>query len=160
MEWCNWVPKKCNIFAWRAELNRIPTVEALEKRGMVLIDDGCNFCNENLDSVSHIFTACPLALGVWEKISFWCRIPKFFVFSFRDLVEIHKVGDRSLAERKALHGIVISTCWVLWKARNNLRFNGISSNVDEVFSEVMIVSFGSSIEPKKAILIGGIGVNL
>ncbi|KAJ0780408.1 putative RNA-directed DNA polymerase [Helianthus annuus] len=141
MEWCNWVPKKCNIFAWRAELNRIPTVEALEKRGMVVIDDGCNFCNENLDSVSHIFTACRLALGVWEKISFWCKIPKFFVFSFRDLVEIHKVGDRSLAERKALHGIVISTCWVLWKARNNLRFNGISSSVDEVFSEVMIVSF-------------------
>ncbi|XP_021996147.1 uncharacterized protein LOC110893345 [Helianthus annuus] len=122
-------------------MNRIPTVEALEKRGMVLIDDRCKFCNEGLDSVAHIFTVCPLALGLWEKISFWCRIPKFFIFSFRDLVEIHKFGARRSVERKAIHGIVLSACWVLWKARNNLRFNDKRSSIEEVFSEVMVVSF-------------------
>ncbi|KAJ0937659.1 putative reverse transcriptase zinc-binding domain-containing protein [Helianthus annuus] len=140
-DWCKWVSKKCNIFAWRAELNRLPTVEALEKRGMVVINDGCNFCNESLDSVTHIFTACPLAMGVWERVGFWCNIPKFFVFSFRDLIEIHKVGNRSSAERKALHGIVITTCWILWKARNELRFNGVRRSVEDVFSEILIVSF-------------------
>ncbi|KAJ0429079.1 hypothetical protein HanRHA438_Chr17g0811421 [Helianthus annuus] len=32
MKWSKWIPKKCNIFAWRADLNRVPTVEALEKK--------------------------------------------------------------------------------------------------------------------------------
>ncbi|KAJ0436408.1 putative RNA-directed DNA polymerase [Helianthus annuus] len=104
MDKCNWVPKKCSLFAWRAEMNRVPTVEALGKRGVVIIDDMCNFCNEGLDSVSHIFTACPLALGVWEKVSFWCRIQNFFVFSFRDLLEIHNVGSKGKSEREAIYG--------------------------------------------------------
>ncbi|KAJ0898884.1 hypothetical protein HanRHA438_Chr08g0361891 [Helianthus annuus] len=32
MEWCKWVPSKCNILAWRADLDRIPTVDALAVR--------------------------------------------------------------------------------------------------------------------------------
>ncbi|KAI3792985.1 hypothetical protein L1987_35597 [Smallanthus sonchifolius] len=141
MDWCKWVPQKCNIFAWRADMNRIPTVEALAKRGVVVIDDMCSFCNAGFDSVNHLFTACPLALGLWEKISYWCRIPNFFIFSFRDLLEIHNLGVRRASERKVLHGIVLSACWVLWKARNSLRFNGKRCSVDEIFSEVRVVSF-------------------
>ncbi|KAJ0754284.1 putative RNA-directed DNA polymerase [Helianthus annuus] len=141
MDWCSWVPKKCNIFAWRAELDRIATVEALQTRGITVIDDVCNFCNEGLDSVMHIFSACPFALGVWEKISFWCRIPRFSIFSFRDLLEVHKVGNKRQSERDAIHGIVITASWVLWKARNKWRFEGIRSSIEEVFSEIRVVSF-------------------
>ncbi|KAJ0482989.1 putative reverse transcriptase zinc-binding domain-containing protein [Helianthus annuus] len=141
MEWCKWVPKKCNIFAWRADLDRIPTAEALEKRGVTVIDDTCNFCNDGLDSVSHIFTACPVALGVLEKISLWCRIRNLFIFSFRDILEIHNLGDKRKAEREAVQGIMLTACWLLWKARNNLRFNGVKCSVEELFSEIRIVSF-------------------
>ncbi|XP_021995837.1 uncharacterized protein LOC110893020 [Helianthus annuus] len=122
-------------------MNRIPTVDALCSRGMTIIDDICCLCEEDLESVSHIFSACPISVGVWEKVSFWCRIPRFFIFSFRDLVELHSVGDREKADREALHGVVLTTCWVLWKARNKLRFNGIRSSVEEIFSEVRVVSF-------------------
>ncbi|XP_022002218.1 uncharacterized protein LOC110899632 [Helianthus annuus] len=122
-------------------MDRIPTVEALGKRGVVVLDDMCNFCHGYTDSVTHIFTACPLALGVWEKISFWCRIPRFFVFSFRDLIEMHNVGNKGQAERDALHGVLLIACWQLWKARNKLRFNGVRPSVDEVFREVRILSF-------------------
>ncbi|KAM0069148.1 putative reverse transcriptase zinc-binding domain-containing protein [Helianthus debilis subsp. tardiflorus] len=141
MNWCKWVPKKCNIFAWRAEMNRIPTVDALCSRGMTIIDDMCCLCEEDLESVSHIFSACPISVGVWEKVSFWCRIPRFFIFSFRDLLELHSVGGRKKAECEALHGIVLTTCWVIWKARNKLRFNGIRSSIEEIFSEVRVISF-------------------
>ncbi|MFS7932698.1 putative reverse transcriptase zinc-binding domain-containing protein [Helianthus anomalus] len=67
MEWCKWVPKKCNIFAWRADMNRIPTCDVLGRRGMSVIDDLCSFCGEELETVSHIFSACPISMGVWEK---------------------------------------------------------------------------------------------
>ncbi|KAJ0589790.1 putative RNA-directed DNA polymerase [Helianthus annuus] len=141
MKWCKWVPKKCNIFAWRAEMNRIPTVDALNIRGVTILDDMCCCCEEDVESVSHLFSACPFSLGVWEKVSLWCRIPRFLIFSFRDLLELYSVGDRDKASREALHGVVISTCWVLWKARNKRRFNGIRSSVEEIFSEVRVVSY-------------------
>ncbi|XP_021971359.1 uncharacterized protein LOC110866520 [Helianthus annuus] len=141
MEWCNWVPLKCNIFAWRADMDRIPTVEALARRGVSIEDGGCSFCNDGPDSVSHIFTACPLALGLWEKISFWCRVRNFFVFSFRDLLDIPLLGGRRKSEKVALHGIIITACWLLWKARNNLRFNGKMCNVEDIFSEVRALSY-------------------
>ncbi|XP_035838867.1 uncharacterized protein LOC118486491 [Helianthus annuus] len=141
MRWCRWVPQKCNIFAWRAEMYRIPTVDALANRGVVVIDDLCSFCSAGSDSVDHIFTLCPFALGLWEKISFWCRIKNFFIFSFRDLLEIHEQGTRSASDRLILHGIIISACWVLWKARNDIRFNGKRRNVEDLFSEVRVLSF-------------------
>ncbi|KAJ0778893.1 putative reverse transcriptase zinc-binding domain-containing protein [Helianthus annuus] len=31
-EWCKWIPAKCNIFAWRAEMERLPTRVELRKR--------------------------------------------------------------------------------------------------------------------------------
>ncbi|KAJ0605144.1 hypothetical protein HanHA300_Chr02g0059701 [Helianthus annuus] len=31
LEWCRWVPAKCNIHAWRLEMDKIPTGEALKK---------------------------------------------------------------------------------------------------------------------------------
>ncbi|XP_022030946.1 uncharacterized protein LOC110931882 [Helianthus annuus] len=79
MDWCKWVPSKCNILAWRAEVDRIPTVEALAARGVVVAGVDCSFCGADSDSVLHLFTACPLALGLWERISFWCRVLKVFV---------------------------------------------------------------------------------
>ncbi|XP_035837223.1 uncharacterized protein LOC118485086 [Helianthus annuus] len=31
LHWCKWVPAKCNIHAWRLEMDRIPTGDALKK---------------------------------------------------------------------------------------------------------------------------------
>ncbi|KAJ0550731.1 hypothetical protein HanHA300_Chr07g0249221 [Helianthus annuus] len=33
-EWVKWVPKKTNIFGWRAEQNRLPTLAELQKRNI------------------------------------------------------------------------------------------------------------------------------
>ncbi|MFS7911114.1 hypothetical protein Hanom_Chr02g00114221 [Helianthus anomalus] len=51
------------------------------------------------------------------------------------------MGVRASSERDVLNGIVIVAFWVLWKARNNQRYNGKRCCVDEAFSEVRVVSF-------------------
>ncbi|KAJ0577028.1 hypothetical protein HanIR_Chr05g0231161 [Helianthus annuus] len=33
-DWCRWVPLKCNLFAWRAEMGKIPTRMELRKRNI------------------------------------------------------------------------------------------------------------------------------
>ncbi|KAF5759234.1 putative reverse transcriptase zinc-binding domain-containing protein [Helianthus annuus] len=141
MEWCSWVPIKCNIFMWRAELDRIPTVEALSRRGVSVEDHGCSFCDDGLDSVSHMFTACPFALQLWEKISLWCRLNRFIIFSFRDLVEVHNHGSRLESEKKAIQGVIFTACWLLWKVRNDVRFSNKRRSVEDLFCEVRSVSF-------------------
>ncbi|MFS7942030.1 hypothetical protein Hanom_Chr06g00483271 [Helianthus anomalus] len=59
----------------------------------------------------------------------------------RDLLELYNDGVRDSAAREALYGIVITTCWVLWKNRNKLRFDGNRSSVEEIFSEIRVVSY-------------------
>ncbi|KAF5784203.1 putative RNA-directed DNA polymerase [Helianthus annuus] len=141
LDWCSWVPLKCNIFVWRAELDRIPTVEALHRRGITVENPGCCFCDEGADSVSHLFTSCPFSLRLWEKITLWCRVTRFFIFSFRDLVEVHNHGTGSESEKKAIQGVIFTACWLLWKARNEARFSNKRRSVEDLFCEVRSVSF-------------------
>ncbi|XP_022031703.2 uncharacterized protein LOC110932755 [Helianthus annuus] len=93
VEWCKWVPIKCNVFVWRAELNRIPTADALRRRGIVVGDEACPLCKLEIESVEHLFTSCVTAVVLWQNISRWCRIPPIFAFLFKDLLEIHKANS-------------------------------------------------------------------
>ncbi|KAF7813157.1 uncharacterized protein G2W53_034133 [Senna tora] len=53
---------------WRACLGIIPTLDALEKRG-VLINEACVFCERETESAFHIFTECQAVKQVWEEAS-------------------------------------------------------------------------------------------
>lgn len=63
-DWCKWVPVKCNIFGWRAEMGKIPTAMALRHRGIPILDVSCPFCGEAEESVDHLFTGCIVANGL------------------------------------------------------------------------------------------------
>ncbi|KAJ0846576.1 putative reverse transcriptase zinc-binding domain-containing protein [Helianthus annuus] len=60
-KWCKWVPAKCNIFMWRAFLDRIPTKTTLRRRNIQVQDEECVMCGEGLDSTDHILTECGIA---------------------------------------------------------------------------------------------------
>ncbi|KAJ0789017.1 putative reverse transcriptase zinc-binding domain-containing protein [Helianthus annuus] len=104
MDWRKWVSLKCNIFTWRAELARIPTTDALLRRGIYIEDDACPFVNSTEESVTHIFTGCIISTVLWQKVTSWCRILNWFVFSFRDLLKSYKHCGKSAGEKEALHG--------------------------------------------------------
>ncbi|MFS7920854.1 putative NmrA-like domain, reverse transcriptase zinc-binding domain-containing protein [Helianthus anomalus] len=139
--WCPWVPKKCNIFAWRAELNSIPTSLALRNRNIPIDDVSCPLCHFGDESVDHLFSSCWVASSIWQYISSWCKIPLFFVFSFKDILDMHisvKVSDQW---RAAIQGILIISCWSLWRARNDLKFSGKPVSIDKIISEIKALSF-------------------
>ncbi|MFS8023897.1 putative reverse transcriptase zinc-binding domain-containing protein [Helianthus anomalus] len=69
LEWCKWVPAKCNIHVWRSGLNSIPTVEALTRRNVHVEDSLCSFCRESEETAEHIFISCISAAIVWNHIS-------------------------------------------------------------------------------------------
>ncbi|PWA92842.1 RNA-directed DNA polymerase, eukaryota, Reverse transcriptase zinc-binding domain protein [Artemisia annua] len=94
-EWCKWIPKKCNIFGWRAEMGRIPTACELRHRNIPIVDVTWMLCGDAEGSVDHLFTGCITVARVWQHISSWCKVHNFFAFSFKDLLEVHNfVGFR------------------------------------------------------------------
>ncbi|XP_022042127.1 uncharacterized protein LOC110944788 [Helianthus annuus] len=83
-EWCKWIPIKCNVFAWRATLERLPTKVELCKRNVQVEGLGCPMCEEGDEMAAHLFTACSFAMSIWTKISSWCKVPFLMAFSFKD----------------------------------------------------------------------------
>ncbi|KAF5790261.1 putative reverse transcriptase zinc-binding domain-containing protein [Helianthus annuus] len=141
MEWCKWVPDKCNIHAWRLETERIPTGEALRKRNVFLGDLTCPVCFSADESAEHLFNACFVAANVWNGVSSWCKISNFFAFSIKDLLDSHKVIPIPEKKKEVIHGIVIIVCWCLWRARNNWVLSRTPIRIDKIINEVKSLGY-------------------
>ncbi|XP_022024184.1 uncharacterized protein LOC110924490 [Helianthus annuus] len=63
--WNRWLPKKVNIFGWRALMERLPTWDTLRKKRVQIESDACPLCEEAAETVDHLFTACSFACEVW-----------------------------------------------------------------------------------------------
>ncbi|XP_022041625.1 uncharacterized protein LOC110944221 [Helianthus annuus] len=136
-----WVPTKCNILVWRAALDRLPTKQALLRRNISVGSGLCGLCSEATESVDHLFTGCLPAIRLWSKFSAWVRLHPFFAFSFQDIVDMHKNWNGNKDSKEIVKGLIIITCWCIWKARNLVTFDNGSSNEDDIFREVKTLSF-------------------
>ncbi|XP_021974618.1 uncharacterized protein LOC110869693 [Helianthus annuus] len=85
--WSKWVPKKINIFIWRAILDRLPTLTSLKARNCYSGDLSCCMCEDGEESVTHLLCSCSIASRVWQHIEIWCKVNRFFAFSVKDLIE-------------------------------------------------------------------------
>ncbi|KAJ0752293.1 putative RNA-directed DNA polymerase [Helianthus annuus] len=141
IEECRWIPDKCNIFVWRAAMNKIATVEALKHRNFNVQDESCALCRDGEDSVSHIFSACYTASVVWNHISRWAKVQNLFFFGFKDIVEIHEHVGLSGEKKEAFKGIVRIAVWLIWKARNKARFENKEVRADVIISELKASGF-------------------
>ncbi|KAM0069892.1 putative RNA-directed DNA polymerase [Helianthus debilis subsp. tardiflorus] len=141
MKWCNWIPAKCNIHAWRMEMGKIPTGDALRRRNINIEDITCPMCSSTEESADHLFTSCYVASVVWNAISNWCRIPSIFAFSCRDLLEVHSNFRASDMKKDAVQGIIMIGCWSIWRARNQFKFSNKPIKIDCIVSEVKALSF-------------------
>ncbi|KAJ0466879.1 putative reverse transcriptase zinc-binding domain-containing protein [Helianthus annuus] len=140
-EWSSWVPLKCILFAWRAEMERLPTKVELRKRNIHIEDDLCPMCGAGLESASHLLTACIFASKVWSMVTRWCKVPELVAFSVRDILEFHNFCGLKGRMLAAFKGILVVTCWQLWKARNDLIFSNITRKEGEIVSSIKSIGF-------------------
>ncbi|PWA35067.1 reverse transcriptase domain, Reverse transcriptase zinc-binding domain protein [Artemisia annua] len=139
--WCKWLPNKCNIFMWRANMDRIPTLHALRRRNIYVGEGMCVFCGEAEETSDHLFSACRLVDGVWNGIASWCKIYPFFVFSTNDVLQIVKHVGGSKAKQDIIYGVIILTCWRIWNARNEKVFTSKDTNVAQIISDVKSLGY-------------------
>ena len=77
--WNALVPIKVNIFTWRLTLNKIPTRDNFDKRGIDIHSLICPVCDMEIETVSHLFFSCQMAQDIWKNIGRWwgLDIPDF-----------------------------------------------------------------------------------
>ncbi|XP_022023779.1 uncharacterized protein LOC110924045 [Helianthus annuus] len=102
----------------------------------------CSFCDEYEKSVDHLFTACSVAIRVWAAVSAWCNIPPIFAFEFKDLLDIHNSLQMGKKAKKLILGLVIISCWCIWKCRNELVFKQSRRSLQDILAEIKSRGFG------------------
>ncbi|XP_022040479.1 uncharacterized protein LOC110943029 [Helianthus annuus] len=122
-------------------MNRIATVDALNRRNIGVGSSACGLCEEDEESVEHLFTSCYFASMLWTLISNWCKCLPMVVFSFRGLIEIHNHVGLDGKKKKVLKGLVRIGCWSIWKMRNNARFENKEVKLEYIFGEVKKIGF-------------------
>lgn len=96
--WNKLVPIKVNVFMWRLGLNKVPTTDNLDKRGIDVHFLLCPICELKVESVDHLFFVCQMARDIWKKIGQWwgVDIPKLNTISelnvWMDSLRLQKVG--------------------------------------------------------------------
>ncbi|KAJ0609369.1 putative reverse transcriptase zinc-binding domain-containing protein [Helianthus annuus] len=141
VEWNNWVPKKVGIVAWRAEKERLPTRDALERRGVTVQSTECIICREYPETSDHLLVSCGYAQIVWQALFQWCKTHPILAFSLRDILDSYKQLDGSKERRKAFHAVCLVTVWSIWNMRNELMFRGKDKSVNNIVEEIKTKSF-------------------
>ncbi|XP_022003812.1 uncharacterized protein LOC110901282 [Helianthus annuus] len=139
--WCKWIPIKCNVFMWRMLMDRIPTKKALSRRNVNCGDGLCSFCEEFEETVDHIFTACLVATGVWNAIARWVGLPQFYFFSVADILHMEYTSSWSKEKKTALHGVLVISCWRIWRARNERIFKNERRTVVDIVADIKALGF-------------------
>ncbi|MFS7901574.1 putative reverse transcriptase zinc-binding domain-containing protein [Helianthus anomalus] len=63
------------MFVWQATEGRIPTKDALARRGIPIINDLCPDCGWEQESANHTLVSCMHAKAVWWQVCIWLQIP-------------------------------------------------------------------------------------
>ncbi|KAK2637553.1 hypothetical protein Ddye_032345 [Dipteronia dyeriana] len=112
------IPPKVRIFAWRACMNEIPSLETLWKR-KIIVDPRCISCGKGPESTSHTFFGCRTAKKVWLESRFSSSLAKVSLLPVLDVLT-------SLASQFSLDdlGEVCMIALAIWENRNALLNGG------------------------------------
>ncbi|XP_022014071.1 uncharacterized protein LOC110913558 [Helianthus annuus] len=114
---------------------------ALAQRNIQVNSDRCAICGDYAETSEHLFVSCHLAQTVWALITQWCKIPVFFAFGIKDILDLHLFVKSSTKKKKIIQAIVHVTFWSIWAARNKLIFDGSYPEVSKILEEVKVMSY-------------------
>jgi len=136
--WHKQVLLKASIFAWRLLRDRLPTKNNLLRRGVVdaeavMCVTGCGL----EESAPHLFIHCPIFGTLWQHIRSWIGMSGVDPLTIDDHFTqfIHSSGH-SKARRFFLQLIWLLCVWLVWNERNNILYNNIQANIDQLVEKV------------------------
>lgn len=138
------VPTKANVLAWRILINRLPTRDALMRRGLLdsIHDTCCILCFGEEESTSHLFFNCVQAREVWKEVFKWLDTP---TIQLQDPIQHFIRFGMMLKGRKLKrlkHLVWIATIWGIWQTRNKVLFDGAVANISSIVHHIKQISWG------------------
>ncbi|KAF7842416.1 putative LRR receptor-like serine/threonine-protein kinase [Senna tora] len=131
---------------WRACLGIIPTLDALEKRG-VLINEACVFCERESESVFHIFAECQAVKQVWEEARFGFSSWRYHQ-SLLEWMSIEWGGWEN--EKRCVFVIALSFIWEMRNckkfANDPINLTGLWAKVERQWDELCVAKEGEVFE--------------
>nr|GEX50109.1 RNA-directed DNA polymerase, eukaryota, reverse transcriptase zinc-binding domain protein [Tanacetum cinerariifolium] len=122
--WNNLVPRKVNIFIWKAIKGRLPVRVELDRIGIDLDSVLCPSCNNSVESCAHSLVTCDLAMSVWEKVFSWWKMGCANAFSIGKLFSSYGNVNIPVAFSYVCQAVLWSTGYFIWKERNDCVFVG------------------------------------
>ncbi|KAJ9553756.1 hypothetical protein OSB04_017801 [Centaurea solstitialis] len=139
--WNKWLPPRVNCFIWRLFLNRIPTRSNLSSRGVTLSSTTCPLCHGEEEKEDHLFYACPMVKIVWNWFLEWVGITEGVHTTLDQLIHNILEAANSKKRKRFLEAAVGSLLWFVWKARNNVVFNGRQFSTHMIANEIQATLF-------------------
>ncbi|XP_057794911.1 uncharacterized protein LOC131011143 [Salvia miltiorrhiza] len=131
---------KAKVTTWRLVRNRLPTCDNLRRRNIQIgvEESWCNACCHRSETCKHLFIECPKADAVWSGIQQWLGIngPRP-----NDITE-HLEAFTNLGKkkhRKTLRALWMCITWLMWKNRNESRFDGKTWDVQALIREIKVM---------------------
>jgi hypothetical protein len=126
MIWEGWAPGKCRFFLWTAELNRILTADALQRRGWEN-EYFCQLCFRNLETPLHLLVECPWTRQIWVKIAQLYHLPSLNPTAWNQITSIREwmhicIGSATGDDRKGAQSLALLATWEIWRERNRRIF--------------------------------------
>ncbi|XP_071694565.1 uncharacterized protein [Rutidosis leptorrhynchoides] len=135
----NLVPKKIEVFVWRALKKRLPTRVELNKRGINLHSVRCPVCDDGLESVDHALFDCKFTSDVWSRVLKWWNFNP--ITSSSELLRGKSSLDMSPLGLKIWQAVEWICTYSIWKNRNSLVFKGKSNIAPMIVNEIQVKSF-------------------
>ncbi|KAM6543366.1 hypothetical protein CsatB_007813 [Cannabis sativa] len=124
MSWKIKAPPKILHFVWKALSGCLPTRTQLHSKH-VPVDLHCVFCNVTEESIFHVLVQCSFAHSCWLRSAL--GVGHSVATNFFDwFMEVLAVGNMGLVEEAVMIG------WAIWKARNDMLWNGKSCSAVDV----------------------------
>ena len=128
VEWCDlvWFSKaipRYSMILWMAIKERLPTKDRLMRYGATT-NAHCCFCNSSMESLDHLFFACPFSKSIWSKILSLVDLG-YVVRPWHDyiphLARIWKGKSLKFTLGRLCLG---ATVYWIWRERNSRSFRG------------------------------------
>lgn len=137
--WSIKVPPRVLLTIWLANLEKLKTGDFLVNKG--LIDHAqalCPFCEEALESNSHLLFTCHFSWGIWMRVLQWCGITGVLPNRCIQFVEAWRRLNSFKRKAKLWNLILGCVIWSLWYERNKIKFNNGEPNGDLLFYTLRI----------------------
>ncbi|GKE62814.1 RNA-directed DNA polymerase, eukaryota, reverse transcriptase zinc-binding domain protein, partial [Tanacetum coccineum] len=139
--WNGCIHIKVNIFLWKLLLNKLPSRINLDRKGIDIPSILCPNCQEDVETVNHIFFTCEMASTLWSMLANWWEVDIPLCANMEDWISWLETSHFSKKVRVILDGVGGVLLWHIWNYRNGLVFSNPPPKKSFLWDKVVSQSF-------------------